>query len=127
MTAPSAVAQPAVLTIGVDNATPAPCASAPVGTRPPQCHNFEYTSYYPNGFTTGQDIPINVHQGDVVGFVYNQGSPDGFHTATLLVPGESQATAFGKFPLESADSDNGAKAGQQQLNPAVLYPSNPAC
>src|SRR5947209_259690 len=123
-TAPAAAAAPPALNIGVDNATPAPCANAPTGTRPPLCHNFEYTDFFPNGVTTPS---ITVHSGDVVSFSYNGQSPDGFHTATLLKPGETQFQAFAAFPLTVTDTDTGDPAGQMQLNPSVLSPTNPAC
>ena len=123
-TAPAAVAAPAALTIGVDNATPSPCAGAPKGTLPPLCHNFEFTDFFPNGVTTPT---ITVHSGDIINFTFNGASPDGFHTATLLKPlgptqtvADAQGAAFGQFPLVTPDvSDPGHQA---QLNPQVALP-----
>jgi plastocyanin len=124
---PAAVAAPAVLTIGVDNTTPSSCATAPKGTLPPACHNFEYTHFFPNGLAA----TITVHQGDVVGFVGSQGSPDAFHTATLLKTGETgvtgQVTSFTEFPLAVTDTDTGDAPGQMMLNPQIFFPSNPSC
>jgi hypothetical protein len=116
-TAPAAAAPP-VVSIGVDHSMPSPCASAPTGTRPPLCHDFTYDDFFPNGVTTPG---ITVHSGDVVSFAMDAGAFDGFHTATLLRPGQTASP----YPLVAPDTDDGA--GRLQLNPAVLSPTNPAC
>ncbi len=54
---------PANETIGVDNT-------------PPPGKNWEYATYYPNS-------NVNVHVGDVINFVWNIGSLNGFHTVTF--------------------------------------------
>jgi plastocyanin len=120
-----AVAPPAraatPLVIGVDNASPQPaCPDALTATSPvaPGCHNFAYLDFFPNGLSNNS---ITVHDGDVVQFKFNAGSPDGLHTATLLKPGETQADALGEFPFAANDSDGAGDApAQQQFNPAIL-------
>lgn len=64
--ATSSTAASAPLVIGVDNATPSG-------------KNFEYTDFFPRAATI-------VHNGDVVDFRWNTGSPDGFHTVTFTDP-----------------------------------------
>jgi plastocyanin len=95
---------PPVHVIGVDNASPSG-------------HNFEYVDFFPHSAT-------KLHVGDTIDFAWNAGSPDGFHTATLLKPGQSVATGYEGYPLVVADEDT---AFHTQINPAILAPSNPAC
>jgi hypothetical protein len=96
---------PPVHVIGVDNASPSG-------------HNFEYVDFFPNSATT-------VHLGDVIDFAWNAGSPDGFHTATLLKPGQSVADGYAapENQLIVSDEDTTVHA---QLNPSVAGPTNPA-
>jgi plastocyanin len=97
---------PPVHVIGVDNATPSG-------------HNFEYVDFFPHAATT-------VHLGDVIDFAWNAGSPDGFHTATLLKPGESVAAAYAAPENQLAIPDEDATA-HLQLNPSIVAPTKPAC
>jgi plastocyanin len=94
-------AAPTTYTIGVDNQTPSG-------------HLVQYTDFFPRGGT-------NVRHGDIVDFKWNTGSPDGFHTATLLrtvdLPGASSVPVI-------PDLDDGV---QLQENPAVDEPSKPSC
>jgi plastocyanin len=123
-----ASAQGTTFVIGVDNATPSPACtsetSAGVSTQyPTACHNFEYTDFFPNG--NAANAKITVHNGDVINFKLNASTPDGFHTATLLKPGETQQQAFSEMPLIVPDNDTGDASGQLQANPAVAFPTNP--
>jgi plastocyanin len=97
---------PPVHVIGVDNASPSG-------------HNFEYVDFFPHAAT-------KVHLGDVIDFAWNAGSPDGFHTATLLRPGQSVADGYAapENQLVVGDED---KDFHVQINPKVLAPSNPTC
>jgi plastocyanin len=97
---------PPVHLIGVDNATPSG-------------HNFEYVDFFPHSAT-------KVHLGDVIDFAWNAGSPDGFHTATLLRPGQSVAAGYAapENQLVVGDED---KDFHVQVNPKLLAPSNPTC
>lgn len=93
-------------TIGVDNATPA-------------SHLLMYTDFFPRGGTS-------VLQGDLIDFKWNTGSPDGFHTATVLKAGDTPALVYAANPPVTPDVDDGA--GTIQENPAIGAPSpNPAC
>jgi plastocyanin len=67
-----------------------------------------------------------VHLGDVIDFAWNPGSLDGFHTATLLRPGQSVADGYAapENQLIAGDEDTAFHA---QINPSVLAPTNPAC
>ncbi|HWD09567.1 MAG TPA: hypothetical protein VHA57_10775, partial [Actinomycetota bacterium] len=120
----AAAAATASISIGIDNTTPSPCVSAPVGTLPPVCHNWTYDDYFPNGVTTPT---ITVHSGDVVAFNMSTRSPDALHTVTLLQPTETVTEALAAYPLAVPDTNPGEPAGQLELNPAVLSPTNPAC
>jgi plastocyanin len=129
--APTAVAATPSINIGVDNATPSPCAAMPTGTRPPVCHNFIYDSFFPS-FPLGAP-PITVHAGDVVSFSQNANSPDALHTATLIgatdTVGDAVTATFNALnalPLGIPDVDGGEPT-QGQLNSAILNPTNPAC
>jgi len=97
----TAHAAPRIYTIGVDNKTPSG-------------HLIQYTDFFPRRGTA-------VLRGDIVDFKWNKGSPDGFHTATLLKtidsPGASSSPVV-------PDPDDGA---QLQENPAVDEPSDPSC
>lgn len=90
---------PTVYTIGVDNA-------GPTG------HNFEYVDYFPRE-------GVKVAAGDVLDFNWNNASLDGAHTATFLTKGES-------LPQLALPTPNGDEPGLQ-LNPAILFPTNPTC
>lgn len=94
-------------TIGVDNATPA-------------SHLLMYTDFFPRGGTS-------VLPGDVIDFKWNTGSPDGFHTTTVLATGVTPNTVYADptFAPAVPDADDGA--GTLQENPAINAPSNPAC
>jgi plastocyanin len=101
-----AINAPPVHVIGVDNASPSG-------------HNFTYVDFFPHSATT-------VHLGDVIDFAWNAGSLDGFHTATLLKPGQSVAAgeAAPENALIVSDEDTGFPA---QVNPLVLAPSDRTC
>lgn len=102
------IAQAAPLTtyvIGVDAATPAN-------------HLLMYTDFFPRAGTT-------VRRRDVVDFKWDAGSPDGFHTATLIKTGDNPNAVYAANPPVTPDSDDGA--GTIQENPAIGAPSNPAC
>ena len=99
-----ATSAPPVHVIGVDNASPSG-------------HNFEYVDFFPHSATT-------VHLGDVIDFAWNAGSPDGFHTATLLKPGQSVAAGYAANPLVISDEDATIHA---QLNPSIIAPTDPTC
>jgi len=107
---------PPPLVIGVDNATPNPCPGAPPSTEPPACHDFEYTDYFPNR-------GVAVHDGDLIDFRMNPGSPDGFHTATLLKLGDTWQTAFTSLPFATPDADPGDTPGQLEVNPRIVRPT----
>lgn len=92
-------------TIGVDNVT--------TGN-----HLFMYTDFFPRGGTS-------VLQGDVIDFQWSTGSPDGFHTATLLKTGDTPAAVYAATAPVTPDADDGA--GTIQENPAIGAPTNPAC
>src|SRR5256885_526637 len=101
-----ATSPPPLHVIGVDNATPAG-------------HNLEYVDFFPHAVTM-------VHLGDVIDFAWNAGSPDGFHTATLLKPGQSVADGYAapENQLIVPDEDT---AFHLQINPSVAAPTNPTC
>ena len=106
MAAPAhAAAIPTTYEIGVDNVNPAG-------------HLFMYTDFFPRSGT-------QVLSGDIVDFKWNAGSPDGFHTATVLKQGDTPNAVFAATPPVTPDSDDGA--GVIQENPAIGAPSNPAC
>lgn len=93
-------------TIGIDQASP-------------PGHLFMYTDFFPRGGT-------NVSMGDTVHFTWNTGSPDGFHTATLLKTGETPAAVYGATAPVVPDADDGA--GTIQENPAIGAPGpDPTC
>jgi len=102
---PAAASTP-VHVIGVDNASPSG-------------HNFEYVDFFPHSAT-------RVHLGDVIDFAWNPGSPDGFHTATLLKPGQSVADGYAAPENQLVISDEDT-AVQLQINPSVIVPSDPTC
>ena len=115
-----AAATPPVYGIGVDAATPTPCASAAAGTLPPACHNFEYTDYFPN---TGITVP----SGALIDFGLSQGSPDAFHTTALLAqspafPASYQAAFFPQNENDFGGADAGDPTGQQDFPPAIWAP-----
>lgn len=99
-----ATSAPPVHVIGVDNASPSG-------------HNFEYVDFFPHSAT-------KVHLGDVIDFAWNAGSSDGFHTATLLKPGQSVAAGYAANPLVISDEDATIHA---QLNPSIIAPTDPTC
>jgi len=101
-----ATSAPPVHVIGVDNASPSG-------------HNFSYVDFFPHSATT-------VHLGDVIDFAWNASSLDGFHTATLLKPGQSVAAGYAAPENALIASDEDA-AFHVQLNPSVLAPSDPTC
>ncbi|TML39465.1 MAG: hypothetical protein E6G27_10920 [Actinobacteria bacterium] len=81
-------AAPTTYTIGVDFASP-------------QGHNFQYTDYFPRG-------SVNIHNGDVVDFKWNQGSLDGFHSATLIAQGQTPNQVWAANPVVGSDADDGS-------------------
>jgi plastocyanin len=101
-----AVPAPPVHVIGVDSVSPSG-------------HDFEYVDFFPHSAT-------KVHLGDVIDFAWNAASPDGFHTATLLKPGQSVASGYAapENQLVVPDEDTAFHA---QVNPSILAPSNPTC
>ena len=79
----------------------------------PAGHDWEFTDFFPRVSTT-------VHFADCLHFHWSSGSPDGFHTTTLLTDGKTPQQAwFTDYPVTASDSDTGDPAGQQQLNPAI--------
>jgi plastocyanin len=100
-----ALAASQTLVIGVDAATPAN-------------HLFMYTDFFPRSGTS-------VFAGDVIDFKWDPGSPDGFHTATLLKTGDSPDTVWSSTPPVTPDNDDGA--GTLEENPATGAPSDPTC
>jgi plastocyanin len=86
-------AAPTTYTIGVDAASP-------------QGHNFQYTDYFPRGGAGAS--AVNIHNGDVVDFQWNQGSLDGFHTATMVPQGQTPNQVWAANPIVGSDSDDGA-------------------
>ncbi len=95
---------PPLHVIGVDNASPSG-------------HDFEYVDFFPHSAT-------KVHLGDVIDFAWNAGSPDGFHTATLLKPGQSVAAGYAANQLIISDEDATIHA---QINPSIIAPTDPTC
>jgi plastocyanin len=102
---PSHARAAATYVVGVDNAAPAG-------------HNFEYTSFFPSS-------GYSVAPGDVVDFKWNQGTLDGFHTATIIKQGDTPQGVYANTPIVVPDGDDGP--GTLQQNPAMLAPSNPSC
>jgi plastocyanin len=92
-------------TIGVDNVSPSG-------------HLFMYTDFFPRTGT-------NVLQGSIIDFKWSTGSPDGFHTATLLKTGDTPNGVYASTPQVTPDADDGATTAQE--NPAIGAPSNPGC
>src|SRR5207245_1795713 len=104
-------------TIGVDNATP-------------NGHDFEYVDFFPRGLPLDDSgaSPTLIPDGATLDFAWNPGSPDGFHTATLLKAGTAPGpnTRGSDHPVAVPDSDDGT--GKLQLNPAILAPGpDPSC
>jgi plastocyanin len=104
-------------TIGVDNATP-------------NGHDFEYVDFFPRGLPLSDSgaSPTLIRDGATLDFAWNSGSPDGFHTATLLKKGTAPGpTTWGSdHPVAVPDTDDGT--GRLQLNPAILAPGpDPSC
>ena len=102
----AATSAPPVHVIGVDNASPSG-------------HNFEYVDFFPHSATT-------VHLGDVIDFAWNAGSPDGFHTATLLKPGQSVAQGYAAAENQLVIPDEDTTV-QLQINPSTIVPTDPTC
>jgi plastocyanin len=86
--------------IGVDNA-------APGG------HNWLFVDFFPRA-------GLKVHRHDVLDFSWNTRSLDGFHNVSVQ-PGDSGN------PLVTVDGDDPAPPPQLELNPLILFPTNPAC
>ncbi|GAC1543422.1 MAG: hypothetical protein NVS3B12_31900 [Acidimicrobiales bacterium] len=99
-----AATTPTVYSIGVDNV-------------PPAGHNFEYVDFFPRD-------GVSVHSGDVLNFAWNPGSPDGFHTVTLLPSGQTEAQARQAYPLFIPDTDDGP-AAKPIINPVAANPTFP--
>ncbi len=87
-----------------------------VDAPPPSGHNIEYVDYFPRS--------LSVATGQVIDFSWAaQISPDSFHTATLLKPGESAATDSGNFPPVAPDEGGEAPP---LFTPFLSFaPSNP--
>jgi plastocyanin len=115
----AAVAPPATLTIGIDNATPAG-------------HNWEFLDYYPRG-------GVNIHNLSVIHFKLGT-APDAFHTATLGACAGGVACASGastetagqiqlNFPQIVPDNDAGStagdSAGQRLFSNKMFFATNP--
>jgi len=74
-----------------------------VDSPPPAGHNIEYVDYFPRALT--------VHTGAVIDFTWAAGlSPDSFHSATLLMPGESAATDSTNNPPVAPDENGDSPA-----------------
>jgi plastocyanin len=86
------------LTIGVDNATPSG-------------HNWEFLDFFPRS-------GVSIHNNDILHFVFNTASPDGFHNVTLGASGKSDAQIWTDNPVLASDSGggDGDPAGSQRLN-----------
>jgi plastocyanin len=79
----------------------------------PAGHDWQFTDFFPRSSTT-------VHGHDCLHFHFDTGSPDGFHTATMLRTSETPDEAwFTDYPTIVPDSDTGDAPGQLQFNPAV--------
>ncbi len=89
---------PPVHVIGVDNASPSG-------------HNFSYVDFFPHSATT-------VHLGDIIDFAWNAGSLDGFHTATLLKPGQSVAAGYAAPDGLCAGRDRDARSRRAWHRPS---------
>ena len=105
-------------TIGVDNASPSG-------------HDYQYVDFFPRGLPLtgeGQVSSTVIPDDSTVDFKWNSGSPDGFHTATLLKAGTAPgaATWGSDHPLVVPEGEN-AEPGQLQINPGVAFPSSPGC
>lgn len=99
---PVAATSGIVYTIGVDNAAP-------------RGHDWLYVDYFPR---QGLTVP----QGSVLDFKWNEGSIDGFHTATLLARGASgPPPELASAIVPDDDSPTGLMA-----NPVADFP-NSAC
>ena len=92
----AAAATPPVV-IGVDNV-------APPGK------NWEYTHYFP-------ESNVNVPQGGVVLFQWNQGDNNGFHSVTFVPTGQTEAQVRAAYPAFAPDGDDGA--GSLPIEPAI--------
>ena len=103
----AAVAAAPAATIGVDNATPSG-------------HNFEYVDFFPRNATVIRD-------NSTIAFQWNAGSPDGFHTATLLPADSSPGPTTWAGSNALVNPDEAADGNQLQLNPSVVAPSQPGC
>jgi len=102
--AAASAASPTVVPIGVDHAGP-------------PNHNFEYVDFFPRN-------NVKVHRGDVLDFQWAL-VLDGAHTATVLKKGETPSQAWETNPIAVSDPDDGP--AQFQVNPAILFPSDPTC
>jgi plastocyanin len=101
----AAAAGPRPVVIGVDNA-------------PPSGKNWVYTHYFP-------ESNVNVPQGGLVLFQWNQASPNGFHTVTFVPNGSSDVQVRQNFPLLTQDTDNGET--DTIIPPQTNNPTDPAC
>jgi plastocyanin len=100
----AAAAGPPVV-IGVDNA-------------PPRDQNWVYTHYFP-------ESNVNVPQGGLVLFQWNQASPNGLHTVTFVPNGSTDVQVRQQFPLVTSDTDN---AENDTVIPAATNnPTDPTC
>jgi plastocyanin len=105
-------------TIGVDNVSPAG-------------HDYEYVDFFPRGLPLtgeGQVSSTVIPDDSTVDFKWNSGSPDGFHTATLLKAGTAPGpTTWGSDHPLAVPENESAEPGQLRINPAILSPSSPTC
>ncbi len=99
-----AAAGPPVV-IGVDNA-------------PPPGKNWVYTHYFP-------ESNVNVPQGGLVLFQFNQASFNGLHTVTFVPNGSTEAQVRANYPTVTADNDNGES--DTVLPPQTNNPTDPKC
>ena len=77
---------------GAKPATVASTYTVGVDAPPPAGHNIEFVDYFPRNLT--------VNPGTIIDFTWASGlSPDSFHTATLLKPGETAAQDSANFPV----------------------------
>ncbi len=81
-----AAAAPPVV-IGVDNT-------------PPAGKNWEYTHYFP-------ESNVNVPQGGVVLFQWDQAQQNGLHSVTLIPSSQTEAQVRQAYPTATLDTDNG--------------------
>jgi plastocyanin len=100
-----APAAPPPVVIGVDNT-------------PPAGKNWEYTHYFP-------ESNVNVPQGSVVLFQWDQGQLNGLHSVTFIPNGQTEAQVRQAFPTITKDTDNGEN--DTIIPPQTNNPTDATC